>query len=319
MSKNSAIVLSLIAAVVLFTTSLSAQGPGGFGGQMGPGGQEGQRGPGGPGGPGGKGGQQSPLLKYLDTNGDGKLSSDEIAAAPKNLLKADINGDGVITLDELQGPPEAAIAGPDDLTKQLMSFDKTGKGYLVPGDLPARMQAMFTRGDTNHDGKLTPEEIHALALKQTLPTGTQKMQTNDLIFLALDLNHDGTIDASEIAAASKSLLTLDKNHDGEISAAEMRPPQQTPADQAAHMLGENDINKDGKISRDEAPDFLKGQFDTIDTNHDGFLDLSELTAFFAKQGPGRGGPGGQGQGDGQRQGMGQGQGPGGQGNSDGGR
>jgi len=266
---------------------------------MGPGGPEGQRGPG---GPGGKGGMQSPLLKYLDTNSDGKLSVDEIAAAPKNLLKADINGDGVITLDELQPPPEAAIAGPDDLTKQLMSFDKTGKGYLVPGDLPARMQAMFARGDTNHDGKLTPAEIHALALKQTLPTGTQKMNTNDPIFLALDLNHDGKIDASEIAAAATSLLVLDKNHDGEISAAELRPPQQTPADQAAHMLGENDINKDGKISRDEAPDFLKGQFDAIDTNHDGFLDLSELTAFFAKQGPGRGGPGGPGGPDGQRQG-----------------
>ena len=42
---------------------------------------------------------------------------------------------------------------------------------------------------------------------------------------ALDLNHDGDIDASEIAKASESLKTLDKNGDGKISRDEMRPPR----------------------------------------------------------------------------------------------
>ena len=42
---------------------------------------------------------------------------------------------------------------------------------------------------------------------------------------ALDLNHDGDIDAAEIAKASESLKTLDKNGDGKISRDEMRPPR----------------------------------------------------------------------------------------------
>ena len=44
------------------------------------------------------------LFPALDTNHDGKLSSDEIAAAPEVLKKLDKNGDGTITIDELMPP-----------------------------------------------------------------------------------------------------------------------------------------------------------------------------------------------------------------------
>ncbi len=40
----------------------------------------------------------------------------------------------------------------------------------------------------------------------------------------LDANHDGVIDAEEIANASKALLTLDKNGDGKLTFEELRPP-----------------------------------------------------------------------------------------------
>jgi hypothetical protein len=63
-------------------------------------------------GPGnqGKGHRHPPvpaIFAALDTNGDGVLSADEIANAPKNLLKLDKNGDGQLTPDELrpQRPP----------------------------------------------------------------------------------------------------------------------------------------------------------------------------------------------------------------------
>lgn len=43
------------------------------------------------------------------------------------------------------------------------------------------------------------------------------------ILEVLDLNQDGTLDAGELAQASKSLLKLDKNGDGKLSPDEYRP------------------------------------------------------------------------------------------------
>jgi Ca2+-binding EF-hand superfamily protein len=40
---------------------------------------------------------------------------------------------------------------------------------------------------------------------------------------ALDLNHDGVIDADEIANAPAALKTLDKNGDGRLTPDELSP------------------------------------------------------------------------------------------------
>jgi len=45
------------------------------------------------------------------------------------------------------------------------------------------------------------------------------------VMAVLDANHDGIIDATEIANASKALLTLDKNGDGQLTQDELRPPR----------------------------------------------------------------------------------------------
>ena len=45
------------------------------------------------------------------------------------------------------------------------------------------------------------------------------------LFVALDVNHDGVIDADEIAKASESLKALDKNGDGKLTPEELRPPR----------------------------------------------------------------------------------------------
>ena len=240
----------------------------------------------------GPGGQPRMVLQALDTDHDGKLSSAEIQLAPQSLLVLDSNGDGQITTDELSPKPENAGASADELVKQLMSFDKNGDGVLTPDELPARMQSLFERGDANKDGKLTPDEIRAMANKQGMPAGNPttegqrggQMRT-DPILNALDADHDGTISTAELANASKALLTLDKNGEGEITPDEMRPRQQTPADRADHMLDEWDTNKDGKISKAEAPDRMQAQFESIDKNGDGFLDKDELVQYFAVQTP----------------------------------
>ena len=44
-------------------------------------------------------------MTALDTNGDGILSADEIAAASSSLKKLDKNGDGQLTPDEYRPEP----------------------------------------------------------------------------------------------------------------------------------------------------------------------------------------------------------------------
>ena len=50
------------------------------------------------------------------------------------------------------------------------------------------------------------------------------------VITALDLNHDGVLDADEIAKAPVSLKTLDKNGDGKLTKDELRPPRPARGD-----------------------------------------------------------------------------------------
>jgi hypothetical protein len=45
------------------------------------------------------------------------------------------------------------------------------------------------------------------------------------LIAALDANHDGVIDADEIANAPTALKKLDKNGDGKLTQDELRPPR----------------------------------------------------------------------------------------------
>jgi hypothetical protein len=45
------------------------------------------------------------------------------------------------------------------------------------------------------------------------------------LIAALDANHDGVIDADEIANAPAALRKLDKNGDGKLTMDELRPPR----------------------------------------------------------------------------------------------
>jgi len=53
--------------------------------------------------------------------------------------------------------------------------------------------------------------------------GGRRMMPPSPLMEALDANHDGIIDANEIANASAALKTLDKNGDGKLTPDELRP------------------------------------------------------------------------------------------------
>ena len=50
------------------------------------------------------------------------------------------------------------------------------------------------------------------------------------LFVALDTNHDGVIDETEIANASAALRALDKNGDGKLTPDELIPPPPGPGE-----------------------------------------------------------------------------------------
>ncbi len=125
---------------------------------------------------------------------------------------------------------------------------------------------------------------------------------------ALDTDKDGTISADELKNAVESLTKLDKNSDGKLSEDEVRPPRGDfgrgfggppggagGQDMMARMMA-MDTDKDGKISKEELPEFLRERLmERADTNKDGFLDKEELEKMQAAGAAGREGrPGAEG-------------------------
>ena len=102
-----------------------------------------------------------PFLKALDANTNGVIDADEIANATTALKALDTNGDGKLTLEELLGPPPPGFGGSANhppVPPIIAALDANGDG-IIDADELANAPAALKTLDKNGDGKLTPDEF----------------------------------------------------------------------------------------------------------------------------------------------------------------
>jgi hypothetical protein len=159
-----------------------------------------------------------PIIAVLDTNRDGIIDADEIANAPTALKTLDRDGKGYLTMMDVMGPPPR----------------RGGMGMQGQGFGPGPGQGPGPQGGQGPDGGQGPGMGPDGGPPPGPPEGTngvaggpgpgRGMRRVPPVFAALDTNHDGKIDASEIANASAALKTLDKEGTGQLTVMELLGP-----------------------------------------------------------------------------------------------
>ncbi len=158
-------------------------------------------------------------------------------------------------------------------------------------DVEAKVRARFAELDTNRDGFLTRDEMHARMEKMMA-------ERQAGAFDALDTDHNGSISREEFAARGKGdRMMVMRFRDGET----MPPPPPPGADGkgpmapphhmmmmrerrmggpggGGHMMMMGMMDKDGRVSIDAMVRSALERFDKADANHDGVLTPDERKA-----------------------------------------
>ena len=97
------------------------------------------------------------LVKYADK--DGKLTRAQLEAGlRKDFDAADLNHDGVLEPDEVRAVNEQRWKEDQSAISPLQDWN--GDGVVDFDEFAANARPLFNQFDRNHDGVLTPDELH---------------------------------------------------------------------------------------------------------------------------------------------------------------
>ncbi len=100
--------------------------------------------------------------------------------------------------------------------KQLLRYDANKDGSVTRAEMEAGLKADFDALDVRHQGKLDADEVRAENERRFKEDGPQYSPL-------IDWNQDGYVDFNEFASTLRSLFDeLDKNHDGVLTPDELK-------------------------------------------------------------------------------------------------
>jgi len=205
----------------------------------------------------------------------------------------DKDGNGLLTRDEFVGGSVGKAAEAKLKQFKELDADKSGaldfeefKKYQLPRRTPQELARAFARIDRNGDGRLTMEEMLS---GPSAGNRTAARRT----FLRLDTNEDGVLTLEEFqhrdpnakVSYSQQFRIRDTNDDGYLDREEfLRPSVGKPFHDAAKAaFVRADVDKDGRISRDEylltrveAPS-AETLFRVLDRDGKGRLSVEQMT------------------------------------------
>ncbi len=254
------------------------------------------------------------ILDALDTDKDGKLSAQELAAAEGVLRKYDSNDDELISVSELMRAPENSpfgfqqspmMAGSATTTFDLFRFSRTGSNadlakrivrryYVEPKtkpetevkkklnrDMIGLSPEVFAKLDRNDDGQLDAEELDRIGtcpVDASLTVNIGKVTSKQKMVEPKPGKKPAL--AIKLIEQTSGSITIDTpNVQLHVMAA---PILQSPGgDTLLNQFMNADRDGNGYVDKTEARVFplINAAFDLIDADHNEKIFIEEIQAF----------------------------------------